>query len=56
MATFFITDSEMVASSSPFRAVRRDAPAAGAKLGEEMGEFVPQCAVDFSGMFLQLGV
>ena len=49
VATRFIGDSEIGAGASPFRAVRRDAAATGAKVREQMRELVAQSAVDFGG-------
>ena len=44
----FVADPQIAASLSPFGAVRRKTAAAGAKLGQEMGQFVSQSAVDLA--------
>jgi hypothetical protein len=52
MAARFAGDAEIAAGAFPFRTVRRNPPAPGAKLGQQMGEFVAQSALDFSGVVL----
>ena len=48
VAARFIGDPEIGAGPAPFRSVRRDAAAAGAKLREEMRQLVAQGAVDLA--------
>jgi hypothetical protein len=47
MATRFIGDTKIRASLSPFCAMRCDTAASGAKLGQQMRQFVSECAIDF---------
>lgn len=47
MAARFIRDAEIAASSAPLRTVRRNSPAPGSKLREQMRELMAQGAVDF---------
>lgn len=46
MATRFILDAEIAAGATPFRAVRRNAPAARAELREQMRQLVAERAID----------
>lgn len=39
-------DAEIGAGAAPFRAVRRDPTVTGAEMGQEVGEFVSEGAVD----------
>jgi len=48
VTTRFPGDAEIGASSLPFRAVRRNPPAAGPKLREQMGQLVAQSAINFN--------
>ena len=48
MAARFICDAEIAAGAPPFRAVRRDSAAAGAKLREQMRQLMAQGLVDFA--------
>ncbi|MEY2550436.1 MAG: hypothetical protein QOG12_580 [Verrucomicrobiota bacterium] len=52
MAAGFVADAEIVAGATPFRAMRRDAPAASAKLGEQVGQLMAQGAIDFGGVVI----
>ena len=52
MATRFVRDAEIVAGAAPFRAMRRNAAASGAKLCEQMRQLVAQRAIDLSGIVL----
>jgi len=49
MAARFVGDPEVDAGLSPFGAVRADAAASCAYLGEEMGEFMAEGSIDFGG-------
>jgi hypothetical protein len=53
MAAPFAGDSQVVASLVPFNAVRLNSPPAGAKLSEDVSEFVPQRAIDLLWMLKQ---
>ena len=46
MTALFIRDAEVGAGTSPFDSMRREPPAPGARLSEEMRQFVAQGAVD----------
>jgi hypothetical protein len=46
-------DSKIAASISPFIAVRRNAPTAGAELRQQMREFMSQGAIDLREMLAQ---
>jgi hypothetical protein len=46
MTARFIGETEIGAGDAPFGAVRRDSPAAGARLGKEVGQLVAQSAID----------
>ena len=52
MAACFIGDAEIAAGAAPFRAVWRNPPAPGAKLGQQMRQLMAQSAVDFRGVLL----
>ncbi|MDQ3313732.1 MAG: hypothetical protein M3505_03735 [Verrucomicrobiota bacterium] len=47
MTTRFTGETDVSASSLPFDSVRRDSVPTRARVGEEMGEFVPQRPIDF---------
>ena len=49
VATLFIVQSEVATGLLPFRAVRGNAPAPGAEVGEQMRELVAQRAIYFLG-------
>jgi hypothetical protein len=53
MTTRFIGDFEVGACPFPFCTVWRDAASSGTKVGEQMREFVSQCAIDLC--FTKLG-
>ena len=48
VATRFVCDAEIAAGAAPFRAMRRDAPASGAELREQMRQLMAQGAIDFA--------
>ena len=48
VAAHLIGDAEIAAGLFPFGAMRKNAAAAGAKLGEEMGQLVAQRPLDFA--------
>ena len=50
MTTLLVANPEVVASLPPFNTVRWNPPPARAKLREDMGQFMAQCAVDFDRM------
>jgi hypothetical protein len=57
MAARFIRDPEIVTGLAPLDAVRRHAAAAGAELGQQVRELMPQSAIDLSSiMFAQARV
>jgi hypothetical protein len=47
MACGFTNDSQLATGHPPFRAMRKNAAAASARLRDQMGQFVPQRAIDF---------
>ena len=53
MAARFISDSQIATSRAPFVAMRQNPAASGAKLGEQMCEFVSKRAIDFAGLIAQ---
>jgi hypothetical protein len=46
MTTRFVGDPEIGAGATPFQSVRRNSAAPGAKVREQMREFVTQRAID----------
>ena len=50
MTALLVTDSQIVASPLPLGAMSWDPASTGAKLGKNVSEFVPQCAIDFLRM------
>ena len=50
MGARFVGDPKVAAGVSPFRAVGRQAAPARAELGQEMGQFMAQGAVDLGGV------
>jgi hypothetical protein len=46
MAACFAGDAKIGAGAAPFRTMRRDPPAAGAELREQMRQLVTQGAID----------
>lgn len=48
MRAFFIRQPEFAACASPFRTVRRDSSPTRAIVRKQVGEFMAQCALDFS--------
>ena len=54
MAALLIGNAKLATGPPPFRAMRRDAPPAGACARDEMRQLVPQGAIDFGvSMFAQ---
>ena len=49
VGAFFIGQPQIFASAAPFRAMRVNAPPAGAHVGEQVRQFVPEGARDFLG-------
>ena len=47
MTPLLVCDTEIRTSPPPFSSVRLNAAAARARLGEEMGQLVPEGAIDF---------
>ena len=47
VTTRFALDPKVSTSAPPFRSVRRDPAPTGASLGQEVRQFVAQCAIDF---------
>ena len=45
-----VRDAEVAASPAPLCAMRRNTPRTSAKLSKQVGEFVPQGAIDLSGV------
>jgi len=56
VAALFIRDSQIAASLPPLGAMGQDAPPTGAKLSEDMREFMAQSAIDFRRMLKQPGI
>jgi hypothetical protein len=57
MAGAFARNAQVTTGRPPFAAMRKNAAAAGAMLGQKMGEFVAQSALDFFDTeFLQHGI
>ena len=50
MAARFVGDAKIAASPAPLGAMRQDAPRTSAELGEQVGEFVAQGAIDLGGI------
>jgi hypothetical protein len=46
VTTLFVANAEIMARRAPFRSVRQNAPPAGAKLREEVRQFMTQCSID----------
>jgi hypothetical protein len=46
MTARFVANSEIATRRAPFGTVGQDPPASGAKLRQEMGQFVPKSAID----------
>lgn len=46
MAAFFVSDSKLATRVAPLWTMRSNAPATGAKLGEQMCELVPEGALN----------
>jgi hypothetical protein len=56
MTALFAGDSQVGASLPPFDAVGQNPPPAGAKLGENMSEFVAKRAIDLGWMMNKLWI
>jgi len=56
MATLFIADSKIAASLLPFDAMGQNPTPSSAKLSEQVGKFVAQCAIDFARVLYQEGI
>ena len=52
VAACFIRDAEIAAGAAPFRTVRRNPPAAGAELGQQMGQLMSKSTVNFRAVML----
>lgn len=52
VATLFVRDAKVATGFSPLRPMRWDASSAGAELGEEMGQFMAQGAIDLRSIML----
>jgi len=53
VAALFIRDSQIAASLPPLAAMGQDAAPTGAKLSKNMGQFMPERAIDFGWMLKQ---
>ena len=49
MATFLVANPKFAAGRAPFRSMRQDAAPPGAKLRQQMRQFVTQRAIDLGG-------
>jgi hypothetical protein len=56
MTAPLVRDSQVAASLSPVGAVRQDQAPTGAKLGEDMSQFMAQGAIDFGRMLNELRI
>ena len=51
VTALLVGDFQIDTSLLPFNAVRRNLPTTSAKLGENMGQLVPQSSIDFDRIF-----
>jgi hypothetical protein len=56
MTALLVCDSQIDTRLPPFGAVRQNSASPGAKLSQNMGEFMAQSAIDFGGMLEQQGI
>jgi len=52
VASLFIADAEVAAGVAPLSPVGPDAFTSGSELGEQMGELMQKCSLDFLGTMI----